>query len=205
MSESVFIAGTDTGVGKTHVAVRLIQQYIAQGYKVVGMKPVAAGCEMIDGVWQNEDVAKLLAASNVQAPREWVSPYCFDEPIAPHIAAAKHGVQIDIATIQQAYKNLQDLADIVVVEGAGGLLVPIDEQRTMADITKALNLPVILVVNIKLGCLNHTLLTVEALKARHIRFSGWVANVIATSEYAQENINSLMERLQMPHLCLPAD
>lgn len=202
MSESVFIAGTDTGVGKTYVAVKLIRQYIAQGYKVVGMKPVAAGCEMIDGVWQNEDVAKLMAASNVQAPREWVNPYCFDEPIAPHIAAAMHGVQIDIAKIRQAYENLQGLADIVVVEGAGGLLVPVDDERTMADIALALHLPVILVVNIKLGCLNHALLTVEALKARQIRLSGWVANSLAPLQYAWQNIESLQQRLHMQPLHL---
>ncbi len=202
MSESVFITGTDTGVGKTYVAVKLMRQYIAQGHKVIGMKPIAAGCEMIDGIWQNEDVAKLMAASNVQAPREWVNPYCFDEPIAPHIAAAKHGVQIDMAEIQQAYENLKSLADIVVVEGAGGLLVPIDDQCTMADIALALNLPVIMVVSIKLGCLNHTLLTVEALKARQIRLSGWVANIIAPLEYAWQNIESLQERLHMQPLNL---
>ncbi len=202
MSESVFITGTDTGVGKTYVAVKLMQQYIAQGHKVIGMKPIAAGCEMIDGIWQNEDVAKLMAASNVQAPREWVNPYCFDEPIAPHIAAAKHGVQIDMAEIQQAYENLKSLADIVVVEGAGGLLVPIDDQCTMADIALALNLPVIMVVSIKLGCLNHALLTVEALKARQIRLSGWVANIIAPLEYAWQNIESLQERLHMQPLNL---
>ncbi len=202
MSESVFITGTDTGVGKTYVAVKLMQQYIAQGHKVIGMKPIAAGCEMIDGIWQNEDVAKLMAASNVQAPREWVNPYCFDEPIAPHIAAAKHGVQIDMAKIQQAYENLKSLADIVVVEGAGGLLVPIDDRCTMADIALALNLPVIMVVSIKLGCLNHALLTVEALKARQIRLSGWVANIIAPLEYAWQNIESLQERLHMQPLNL---
>lgn len=202
MSESVFITGTDTGVGKTYVAVKLMQQYIAQGHKVIGMKPIAAGCEMIDGIWQNEDVAKLMAASNVQAPREWVNPYCFDEPIAPHIAAAKHGVQIDMAEIQQAYENLKSLADIVVVEGAGGLLVPIDDRCTMADIALALNLPVIMVVSIKLGCLNHALLTVEALKARQIRLSGWVANIIAPLEYAWQNIESLQERLHMQPLNL---
>lgn len=202
MSESVFITGTDTGVGKTYVAVKLMQQYIAQGYKVIGMKPIAAGCEMIDGIWQNEDVAKLMAASNVQAPREWVNPYSFDEPIAPHIAAAKHGVQIDIAKIQQAYGNLQSLADIVVVEGAGGLLVPVDDQCTMADITLALNLPVVMVVSIKLGCLNHALLTVEAIKARQIRLSGWVANIIAPLGYTWQNIESLQQRLHMQPLKL---
>ncbi|HQN64154.1 MAG TPA: dethiobiotin synthase [Methylophilus sp.] len=203
MSESVFITGTDTGVGKTYVAVRLIQQYIAQGYKVVGMKPVAAGCEMIDGIWQNEDVVKLMAASNVQAPREWVNPYSFDAPIAPHIAAAQQNVQIDVAKIQQAYKELQGLADIVIVEGAGGLLVPIDERRTMADIVLALNLPVVLVVNVKLGCINHTLLTAEALKARQIRLSGWVANVISPLECGEENIETLAKWLGMPPLILP--
>ncbi|HQQ32602.1 MAG TPA: dethiobiotin synthase [Methylophilus sp.] len=203
MSESVFITGTDTGVGKTYVAVRLIQQYIAQGYKVVGMKPVAAGCEMIDGIWQNEDVVKLMAASNVQAPREWVNPYSFDAPIAPHIAAAQQNVQIDVAKIQQAYKELQGLADIVIVEGAGGLLVPIDERRTMADIVLALNLPVVLVVNVKLGCINHTLLTAEALKARQIRLSGWVANVISPLECGEKNIETLAKWLGMPPLILP--
>lgn len=202
MTQSVFITGTDTGVGKTYVAVKLIQQYIAQGYKVVGMKPVAAGCEMIAGIWQNEDVAKLMAASNVQAPREWVNPYSFDEPIAPHIAAEQNNVQIDIAKIQQAYENLQSLADIVIVEGAGGLLVPIDEKRTMADMAKALNLPVILVVSIKLGCLNHALLTAEALEARQIKLSGWVANIVSRSEYTLQNIESLQQRLHMQPLRL---
>lgn len=195
MSQSVFVTGTDTGVGKTYVAVELMQQYIAQGYKVVGMKPVAAGCEMIEGVWQNEDVAKLMAVSNVQAPREWVNPYSFDAPIAPHIAAVQQNVRIDVAKIQQAYLQLQDLADIVIVEGAGGLLVPVSETQTMADIVTALKLPVILVVNIKLGCINHTLLTMEALKARQIELSGWVANVISPSEYARQNIESLAKWL----------
>ncbi len=203
MSESVFITGTDTGVGKTYVAVKLIQQYIAQGYKVVGMKPIAAGCEIIDGVWQNEDVAKLMAASNVKAPREWVNPYSFDEPIAPHIAANQQNVRIDLAKIQQAFAQLQSLADIVIVEGAGGLLVPIDDKRTMADIALALNLPVVLVVDIKLGCINHTLLTAEALKARQIRLLGWVANAVSTVEYSAENIASLTQRLGMPPLLLP--
>jgi len=200
----MFIAGTDTGVGKTYVAVKLMQHYIAQGYKVVGMKPVAAGCEMINGIWQNEDVAKLMAASNVDAQREWVNPYSFDEPIAPHIAAAKHGVQIDIAKIQQAYKKLQELADIVIVEGAGGLLVPIDDKRTMADVVLALGLPVILVVDIKLGCINHTLLTAEALRARQIRLSGWVANVVVATEYSEKNIGTLTRWLGMPPLNLAA-
>jgi dethiobiotin synthetase len=176
MKQAFFITGTDTDVGKTYCAVKLIQHYIAQGYTVVGMKPVAAGCEMIDGIWQNEDVAKLIAASNVQAPRELVNPYSFDAPIAPHIAAEDTGVEIKLEVIQHAYEQLCTLADIVIVEGAGGLLVPINESQTMADIAQALNLPVILVVLIKLGCINHTLLTYSVIKQKKLHLNAWIAN-----------------------------
>jgi dethiobiotin synthetase len=146
MKQAFFITGTDTGVGKTYIACKLIQQYVAQGYKVVGMKPVAAGCELIDGEWVNDDVLKLEAASNVKAPRSLINPYSFKEPIAPHIAANLTYKKIEISVIKQAFDDLSELADIVIVEGAGGFLVPLNDSESMADLAKALNIPIILVV-----------------------------------------------------------
>lgn len=178
MKQAFFITGTDTDVGKTYCTVKLMQHYIAQGYTVVGMKPIASGCQMIDGVWQNDDVAKLIAASNVNAPRALINPYSFDAPIAPHIAAEEAGIEIKLEVVKHAYTELCKLADIVIVEGAGGLLVPINASQTMADIAKALNLPVILVVLIKLGCINHTLLTQLAIKQHKLQLNAWVANTI---------------------------
>lgn len=191
-----FITGTDTGVGKTYVACQLLRQYAAQGLKVVGMKPVAAGCELINGQWVQDDVAKLIAASNVEAPLELVNPYCFDEPIAPHIAAEKAGIDIKIDKIVQAYQTLSHLADVVIVEGAGGFFVPLNGKETLADLVAALEIPVIIVVGIKLGCINHTLLTIEALKARQLPLHGWVANRIDPNmQVADENIATIAKKL----------
>lgn len=203
MKQAFFVTGTDTGVGKTHVACKLIAAYVAQGYKVIGMKPVAAGCELVDGVWVNEDVLKLEAVSNVQAPRELINPYSFKEAIAPHIAAEKVGVEINIEVIQQAFNKLKDIADIVIVEGAGGFLVPLNATQSMADLAVTLNIPVILVVNMKLGCINHSLLTVEAIKARNLTLHGWVANRLDQNMHAlAENEVALAQRIQAPKLVI---
>lgn len=198
MTQAFFITGTDTDVGKTHVACQIIAQYVAQGLKVVGMKPIAAGCELLNGEWVNQDVQKLCAASNVKAPRELVNPYCFNEPIAPHIAAAKAGVEIEISVIKQAFNQLTKLADIVIVEGAGGFLVPLNNTQTLADLATALNIPVILVVGVRLGCINHSLLTAEAIKARGLTLHGWVANQIDTNmPMQQENIETITQQLKL--------
>ncbi|HEY0905800.1 MAG TPA: dethiobiotin synthase, partial [Methylophilus sp.] len=133
-----FVTGTDTGVGKTTVTVRLMQQLIAQGKTVIGMKPVASGCEWLEGRWQNEDVRLLTAASNVTAPPEWINPYRFTPAIAPHIAAAQAGVEIQLEVIQTAYTQLTAMADVVIVEGAGGLLVPLNQTHSIADLIQAL-------------------------------------------------------------------
>lgn len=203
MKQAFFVTGTDTGVGKTHVACKLIAAYVAQGYKVIGMKPVAAGCELVDGVWVNEDVLKLEAVSNVQAPRELINPYSFKEAIAPHIAAEKVGVEINIEVIQQAFNKLRDIADIVIVEGAGGFLVPLNATQSMADLVVTLNIPVILVVNMKLGCINHSLLTVEAIQARNLTLHGWVANRLDQNMHAlAENEVALAQRIQAPKLVI---
>ncbi len=196
MSKAFFVTGTDTEVGKTHVTCLLLKQYAAQGLKVIGMKPIAAGCELENGEWVNEDVQKLIAASNVTAPLDLINPYRFKEPIAPHLAAEKAGVTIEIQTIVNAFKQLQTMADVVIVEGAGGFLVPLNAKANMADLAIALGLPTILVVGLRLGCINHSLLTVEAIKARGLALHGWVANHIDPEmEVQKENIQTITEQL----------
>lgn len=192
----LFVAGTDTGVGKTHISCLLIEQLKQQGLRVAGMKPVAAGVDA-DGV--NEDVQRLMAASNVSAALQDVNPYSFAPPIAPHIAARREGIEIDLALISEAFARLRDRSDVVIVEGAGGLLVPLDESHDMSLIPKLLDLPVLLVVGMRLGCLNHALLTCEAIKARRLTLAGWVANVIDPDMAAlQENIDTLVQRIAAP-------
>ena len=194
-----FVTGTDTSVGKTTVTVRLMQQLVAQGLTVIGMKPVASGCEWLDGRWQNDDVLQLTAASNVSAPAELINPYCFEPAIAPHIAAAQAGVEIDFDVIRAAYEQLTAMADVVIVEGAGGLLVPLNATQTIADLIQALSLPALVVVGMRLGCINHALLTAQVLKQRNIDFCGWVANNIDPQmSVPQENLQSLITGLQQP-------
>ncbi len=201
MKQAFFITGTDTGVGKTYVACEMMRDFVVQGYKVVGMKPVAAGEDFVGGTWVNEDVLKLEAASNVKAPREWVNPYSFKEAIAPHIAAENAGVKIEINVIQQAFMRLADMADIVIVEGAGGFLVPLNGQATVADLAAALHIPLILVVGMKLGCINHSLLTAEAIAVRKLSLHGWVANQIDENMPAlEENLATITQNLGM--VCL---
>lgn len=197
-----FVTGTDTGVGKTTVTVRLMQQLAAQGLTVIGMKPVASGCEWINGRWQNADVMQLTAAANVAAPAELVNPYCFAPPIAPHIAAVQAGVEIELPVIQAAYRQLSALADVVIVEGAGGLLVPLNQaQQTIADLILALHLPALMVVGMRLGCINHATLTAEVLKQRSISLCGWVANYLDPQmSMPQENLHTLTGCLQQSPL-----
>jgi dethiobiotin synthetase len=200
-----FVTGTDTGVGKTTVTVHLMQQLVAQGLKVIGMKPIASGCEWIDGRWQNEDVMQLTAASNVQASAELINPYCFQPAIAPHIAAAQASIEIRLEVIQSAYESLKAMADVVIVEGAGGLLVPLGATYTIADLIKTLDLPALVVVGMRLGCINHALLTTQGLQQQGIDFCGWVANhVDPEMSMQQENLQTLTDWLQQqPVLQVP--
>ena len=196
-----FVTGTDTGVGKSLVACALLHAYAARGLRVVGMKPVAAGAEQRNGVWINDDVEQLVAAGNVAAPREHVNPYCFEPPIAPHIAAELDNKAIEIKGLLESYQQLSTLADIVVVEGAGGFCVPLNASQSSADLAQRLGLPVVLVVGMRLGCLNHALLTAEAVRARGLRLAGWVANHIESAmPYAAENVAALLQRLDAPLL-----
>jgi dethiobiotin synthetase len=192
MAEGYFITGTGTGVGKTLVSCALLRAFAARGKAVVGMKPVAAGCE--NGKWV--DVEMLAAASSVLAPRQQVNPYALIPPIAPHIAARQAGINIDIAIICKACLALRQIADLVIVEGAGGFLVPLSERHDSADLARALGLPVILVVGMQLGCLNHALLTAQAVRAAGLELTGWVANCIDPRMIAfDENVHALEQRL----------
>lgn len=170
-----FIAGTDTGVGKTFVSCALLHALRQRGLSAVGMKPVASGA---DAAGNNEDVDALAAASSVEAPRALRNPYCFAPAIAPHIAAAEAGVDIDLERIVAAFNELRALADATLVEGVGGFLVPLGDEIDGANLAVALDLRVILVVGMRLGCINHALLTHEVISARGLRISGWIANRI---------------------------
>jgi len=193
-----FVTGTDTGVGKTLVSAALLHALAAHRLRVVGMKPVAAGC---DEAGVNEDVRALTQASNVNAPAALVNPYCFAPPVAPHIAAERAGVAIDLDVIADAFAALQARAEVVVVEGAGGFRVPLAQQTDFGDLAQRLALPVILVVGMRLGCLNHALLTAEAVRARGLRLAGWVANHIDAAMAEQDaNVAALAARLATPLL-----
>ena len=201
IARGVFVAGTDTGIGKTLVACALLRGFAACGLRVAGMKPVAAGAVRRRGVWHNNDVARLYVESNVEAPQQWRNPYCFAPAIAPHIAAREAGAPIRMAVIAKSYAGLARRADIVVVEGVGGLLVPLGRTFDAADIPLRLGLPVVLVVGLRLGCLSHTLLTVEALRARGLRLAGWIANRIDPDmARAVQNLQALRARLHAPLL-----
>lgn len=193
-----FVTGTDTGVGKTLISCALLHGFAAQGKRVVGMKPVAAGCDD-DG--HNEDVLQLRAAGNVAVGYGQINPYCFVPAIAPHLAAQRAGVIIRFSRIATSYHELAAQADVVIVEGAGGLLVPLNEQQDSADLAKELGLPVILVAGMRLGCLNHALLTQESIAARGLVLAGWVANVLdAEMPALQQNIDTLRQRIAAPLL-----
>lgn len=197
-ARGLFVTGTDTGMGKTVVTVSLIEALKRKGLRVAGMKPVAAG---LDAQGENEDVARIMQAANVTAPLECISPYRFAPAIAPHLAAARVGVQIDLETIAAAYDALAERADWVVVEGAGGFLVPMDDAQGLDTIPLRLRLPVVLVVGLRLGCLNHALLTAEAIRARGLTLAGWVGNSIDPSMAAfDENLETLKSRLTAPCL-----
>ena len=193
-----FVTGTDTEVGKTFVSCALLHAMRQRGWTALGMKPVAAG---LDAAGKNEDVEQLIAASSATAPRELVNPYAFRAAIAPHIAAVEEGVTIELADIVAAFTHLQGLADAVLVEGVGGFCVPLGPDRDTADLAVALDLPVILVVGMRLGCISHALLTGQAIAARGLKLAGWVANCIDPAmSRSEENLAALKERIGAPLL-----
>lgn len=199
MKQAFFITGTDTGAGKTLIASALVYHYARQGFNSLGMKPVAAGCELKNGRLMSEDASQLIAASNVDAEVDLINPYAFSAAIAPHIAAAADGMAIELPVILQAYAQLASQADVVIVEGVGGFCVPLGDAFDTADLAQQLGLPVILVVGIRLGCLNHALLTVEAIERRGLKLAGWVANQPEPQMAAPaENLQALKQRIAAP-------
>ncbi len=199
--QAFIVTGTDTNVGKTYIAKALVGHFAQQGFKALGMKPVAAGAELVEGRLLNSDVAELVKSGNVVADIELINPYVFASSIAPHIAAEQSGVEISLDKIKIAFEALQQQADVVVVEGAGGFRVPINRQETMADLAVKLNLPVILVVGIRLGCINHALLTVGSIRAAGLTLVGWVANRTDPSMQAKdENVATLKAMIKAPCL-----
>jgi dethiobiotin synthetase len=198
-----FITGTDTGVGKTLVSLALMHALQAQGKNVAGMKPVSAGCLKTKNGLRNDDAVQLQKASSIELPYDIINPYAYEPPIAPHIAAHQLGDQISINKIEDCFNPIASQSDLVIVEGAGGWLVPINENETMADIAVRLNLPVVLVVGMRLGCLNHALLTVESIQNNGGKLAGWVANQIPPNmDKSAENIDSLEHRISAPLLGL---
>ncbi len=196
-----FVTGTDTEIGKTLVSSAILHKLVEGGRRACGMKPVAAGATLVDGELRNEDADMLRAAGNVHLPGSITTPFMLKEPAAPHIAAALEGVTIEAVPILAAYTEIHAASDAVVVEGVGGFRVPFNDDFDSADLATQLNLPVILVVGLRLGCISHALLTVEAIVARGLVLAGWVANTVDPDmRFERENIDALEQRIPAPLL-----
>jgi dethiobiotin synthetase len=198
---SCFVTGTDTEIGKTLVSCAILHKLAAAGVRACGMKPVAAGADLRDGELHNEDCDQLVACSNVHLPRNITTPYLLRDACAPHIAAARDGVTIEAVPIIAAFAEVVAASDAVVVEGVGGFRVPFSDDFDSAQMAEQLNLPVILVVGLRLGCLSHALLTIEAIVRRDLVLAGWVVNQIDPDMlFAEENIAALTARIPAPML-----
>lgn len=201
MATGLFLTGTDTGVGKTYVAVALLRALIKRGVRAAGMKPVAAG--QLPGASCNADVEALAEADGLPLALRDRNPYAFTPAIAPHLAAGEAGQRIDLDVIGAAWRRLGTQADVIVIEGAGGALVPLDDRHDMLDIAAGLGLPVLLVVGLRLGCINHALLSAQAVRARGLQLAGWVGNEIDPSMLRIDaNIASIAARIGMPPLAI---
>ncbi len=197
---SIFVTGTDTDVGKTFISICLIELFKKMNLSVVGMKPIASGCvKTIEGL-RNDDALALQQHSNVKLDYTQIAPYNFELPIAPHIAATRTKIDIDIRVIQKCFKYCQAHADIIIVEGAGGWLVPINDKYTIADLAITLKLHVVLVVAIRLGCINHALLSFEVIKRSGLPISGWVANNIDNICESEDIVSTLRKMIDSPCL-----
>lgn len=210
MAGGVFVTGTDTGVGKTTVACGLLRAAAGRGVAAAGFKPVASGCRRTGQGWRNDDAEALLAESVPGLPYEVVNPYALPEPVAPHLAAAQAGVTIVPLVIQAAYQALRQRNLWLVAEGVGGWRVPLADGYTSADLARDLGLPVLLVVGLRLGCLNHALLTAEAVSASGLPLGGWVGVAIDSAmARVEENLETLARLLPgpclgvVPHLADP--
>jgi dethiobiotin synthetase len=199
---SFFVTGTDTEVGKTLISGALILKMRELGAKALGFKPVVAGTyRNQDGQILNEDLETLRIASNLAPSQLNICPYILDTPAAPHLVAKEAGTRLDLARMERAFQEVLNHSDCLIVEGAGGFLVPINEQENLSQFAERIKLPVILVVGMKLGCLNHALLTIEALKSRNLKIAGWVANILSNEmPFLTENIEALQSKINAPCL-----
>jgi dethiobiotin synthetase len=201
--QGLFITGTDTGVGKTLVSVSFVKALVRHGLRVAVMKPIASGSEHTSAGLRNADALALAEASNLVVPYASINPYCFEPAISPHIAAEEAKIEVDVGLIKSRFEALASSADFVVVEGAGGWYAPISKSKSMADLPKSLGIPALLVVGMRLGCLNHALLSKRAIEASGIELAGWVANTIdPTLERAAQNLSSLERMLESEPLAV---
>lgn len=196
-----FVTGTDTEVGKTLVSGALILKLRELGRNAFGFKPVVAGTyQGQNGEYINEDIETLRVASNLPQTQS-ICPFVLDTPAAPHIVAKANGIELNVNKLLESFTGIQNENDFVVVEGAGGLIVPLNDHESLADFAQKIDLPIIVVVGMKLGCLNHALLTIEAIKTRKMKIAGWVANALAQEmSLLNENIQSLQDRIDAPFL-----
>lgn len=195
-----FVTGTDTEIGKTYSTCLLIKHLCEIGHNVAGLKPIASGCRVSStGILENEDALQLIQHSNIKLPYSVVNRYAFEPAIAPHIAAANAGRNISIQEIHGDVESVRKLTDFVFIEAVGGWKVPINEDNTVQDLAIALGLPVILVVGIKLGCINHALLTIESMKRSGVPIAGWIGNLCnPETEVASDIIDTLKKQIVMP-------
>ncbi len=199
MSKAYFITGTDTDVGKTWATLALMRFFQNQGLSVAGMKPVAAGCEWQQGVLKNEDALLIQQHSSLQLAYQDINPYAFELPVSPHLASAKQ--KPDLSHLFDCFSKIQQQAEVVIVEGAGGWFAPLTDKHDIADLAKALQIPVVLVVAIRLGCINHARLTYQAINSAGVPCSGWLAMCVDPAmQKQQENIQTIEEKISAPLL-----
>lgn len=197
LKKGFFITGTDTGAGKTWATIALMRYFKLQGNIVVGMKPVATGCNWHNGQLKNSDALLVQENSSIQLDYQEINPYAFETPVSPHLAAKNNPVKVEV--ILQAFNNLKDKADIVLVEGVGGWLAPLSHEYDVSDLVKALQLPVIMVVAIRLGCINHARLTFQAIQEAKIKCAGWIAMCIDPDmTMRQQNIDTIKNKIATP-------
>lgn len=206
--KTLFVTGTDTGVGKTYVSAMLLAAARSRGIRACGYKPVASGCERVGGELRNEDALALQAAAGTSEPYAAINPYAFEPAIAPHIAARQAGTIIDLGRLDRGAAALEARYDWLLVEGAGGWRVPLSDEAGFADWVAGRGWPVLLVVAMRLGCINHALLTAEAIRSCGLQLAGWVANELPPRQPAvEDNIQALQQRIAAPLLAhlLPGD
>lgn len=203
MPNIIFVTGTDTGIGKTTISVALLHSLNQQGFTTIGLKPIAAGSLFLNEKYWNEDALALQEAASIPLPYSAVNPFTLHEPLAPHIAAARQSTTLNVSDLVRHCRQTMASypSNYVIIEGAGGWLVPLNDHETMADLAKALNASVILIVGMRLGCLNHSLLTYQAIQQAGVAMTGWIANKIdPTMQAIAENIVTLKQWIKAPCL-----